>query len=228
MKRLLLVLASTLLFSCNAPQEDFSPIYTQAAATIGAEITLTADSLPSQTLTSPTLPSPTEIPKLFPTAVENPVYLPRPSQTQALAEAPTFEPIQPPTNTSSPAVMVLAGIEGASCIPANSAQTGTVVDVIDGDTIRVLLDDDGLIYSVRYIGMDTPEDTSYVEYFGPEATQRNREMVAFKKVTMIKDVPEKDRYGRLLRYIIVDNIFVNHQLVAEGCANTASYPPDTS
>jgi micrococcal nuclease len=33
-------------------------------------------------------------------------------------------------------------------------------------------------------------------------------------------------YGRLLRYVIVDGLFINYELVAQGYANTASYPPD--
>jgi micrococcal nuclease len=101
-----------------------------------------------------------------------------------------------------------------------------VVDVIDGDTIKVLLDVDGQTYSVRYIGMDTPENTSQIEYFGLEATAKNSELVYGKTVTLIKDVSETDRYGRLLRYVIAENIFVNYELVAQGYANTASYPPD--
>lgn len=219
MKRLLLALASTLLFSCNAPQqEDISTIYTQAAATIGAEITFTAASLPSPTFLS------TEAPTLLP--LPSPTQPSTESSTLLLLSSPTLELTQPPTNIVSSSAMVLDEITGASCIPANALQTGTVVDVIDGDTIKVLLDDDGLIYSTRYIGMNTPEDTSQIEYFGPEATRRNRELVAFKKVTLVKDVSEKDRFGRLLRYIIADNVFVNHQLVVEGFANTASYPPD--
>lgn len=105
-------------------------------------------------------------------------------------------------------------------------QTGIVVDVVDGDTIKVLLDADGRTYSVRYIGMDTPENTSQVEYFGPEATAKNSELVYGKTVILIKDVSETDRYGRLLRYVIAGNVFINYELVAQGYANTASYPPD--
>jgi endonuclease YncB( thermonuclease family) len=103
-----------------------------------------------------------------------------------------------------------------------------VVNVVDGDTIMVLLDQDGKTYTVRYIGMDTPENTSQVEYFGPEATAKNIELVYGKAVMLIKDVSETDRYNRLLRYVLVDDIFVNFELVAQGYANTASYPPDTS
>ena len=153
-------------------------------------------------------------------------------QTQA-ASSPTLEPtftslptateVLPPPPTATEA---LIPVTGASCIPDNPPQTGKVVDVVDGDTIKVLLDADGKTYSVRYIGMDTPENTGQVEYFGPEATAKNSELVYGKTVTLIKDVSETDRYGRLLRYIIADGVFVNYELVAQGYANTASYPPD--
>lgn len=115
---------------------------------------------------------------------------------------------------------------GASCIPNNTLQTGKVVDVVDGDTIKVLLDQDGQTYTVRYIGIDTPESTTQIEYFGAEASAKNAELVYGKIVTLIKDVSETDIYGRLLRYVLVDNIFVNYELVAQGYANTASFPPD--
>jgi endonuclease YncB( thermonuclease family) len=130
-----------------------------------------------------------------------------------------------PTETETEAVIP---VTGADCIPANPPQTGRVVEVVDGDTIKVLLDADGKTYSVRYIGMDTPENTSQVEYFGPEATARNNELVTGKTVSLYKDVSETDRYGRLLRYVIADNIFVNYELVAQGYANTASFPPDVA
>jgi micrococcal nuclease len=155
-------------------------------------------------------------------------------QTQA-ASSPTLEPtftslptaaeVLPPPPTATEA---LIPVTGASCIPDNPPQTGKVVDVVDGDTIKVLLDADGMTYSVRYIGMDTPEDTSQVEYFGPEATAKNSQLVYGKNVTIIKDVSETDRYDRLLRYVIADNLFVNYELVAQGYANTASYPPDVA
>jgi endonuclease YncB( thermonuclease family) len=152
------------------------------------------------------------------------------------AQSPTPEntPTDLPTETQAPTLTAttqpsqFAAAPGASCIPNNPPQTGRVVDVVDGDTIKVLLDQDGKTYSVRYIGMDTPENTSQVEYFGAEATAKNAEMVYGKTVALIKDVSETDRYYRLLRYVLVDNVFVNYELVAQGYANTASYPPDTS
>ena len=131
-----------------------------------------------------------------------------------------------PTDTPQPLPTQTVPISNASCIPNNPPQTGKVVEVVDGDTIKVLLDQDGITYPVRYIGMDTPENTSQVEYFGAEASTKNSEMVLGKTVTLIKDVSETDKYNRLLRYVLVDDIFVNYELVAQGYANTVSYPPD--
>lgn len=157
------------------------------------------------------------------------------SQKTQAASSPTLEPTFTPYPTTtdvlpppSAATEVLIPVTGADCIPDNPPQTGKVVDVVDGDTIKVLLDEDGMTYSVRYIGMDTPEDTSQIEYFRPEATAKNSELVYGKNVTMIKDVSETDRYGRLLRYVIADNLFVNYELVAQGYAKAASYPPDVA
>jgi len=50
--------------------------------------------------------------------------------------------------------------------------------------------------------------------------------VAGKQATLIKDVSETDRYERLLRYVIVDDVFVNFELVLQGFAKAALYPPD--
>jgi micrococcal nuclease len=146
-----------------------------------------------------------------------------PEPTSAPSPFATDTGIALPTSTE-----VVIPVTGADCIPDNPPQTGVVVDVVDGDTIKVLLDEDGQTYSVRYIGMDTPENTGQVEYFGPEATAKNAELVYGKSVTLIKDVSETDQYGRLLRYIIADGVFVNYELVAQGYANTASFPPDVA
>jgi len=45
-------------------------------------------------------------------------------------------------------------------------------------------------------------------------------------VKLVKDVSETDRYGRLLRYVYVGDVFVNRALVAEGFAEAVLYRPD--
>lgn len=99
-----------------------------------------------------------------------------------------------------------------------------VTKVIDGDTIGI---EGGS--RVRYIGIDTPETvdpSSIVQCYGKEASNKNRELVEGKQVRLEKDVSETDRYGRLLRYVYVGDIFVNDYLVRQGFASASSYPPD--
>jgi micrococcal nuclease len=106
--------------------------------------------------------------------------------------------------------------------------TAEVVQVVDGDTIRVRID--GKIESVRYTGIDTPEPYRYDEpaCFSQEASQRNRELVAGKIVELVSDELDRDTYDRLLRYVYLDGEFINEVLVQEGYADTLAIPPNTS
>jgi formylglycine-generating enzyme required for sulfatase activity/endonuclease YncB( thermonuclease family) len=103
-----------------------------------------------------------------------------------------------------------------------------VVDVVDGDTIKVEID--GETYTLRYIGIDTPETVQPgkpVEWMGLEATAANLALVGGKAVYLEKDVSETDRLGRLLRYVyLADGTLVNAELVRLGYAVSSSYPPD--
>lgn len=112
-----------------------------------------------------------------------------------------------------------------------SADAAIVIRVIDGDTIELATGE-----KVRYIGIDTPETKAPgkpIECYGPEASQKNIELVEGKEVRLVKDVSDTDRYGRLLRYVYLPTessestgIFVNEILVKEGFAHASSYPPD--
>lgn len=99
-----------------------------------------------------------------------------------------------------------------------------VTRVIDGDTIEI---EGG--QRVRYIGIDTPETVDPrkpVQCFGVEASNKNKDLVSGKRVRLEKDVSETDKYNRLLRYVYIDNLFVNLELVKEGYAYSSTYPPD--
>ena len=102
-----------------------------------------------------------------------------------------------------------------------------VTRVIDGDTIEV--DYFGERRRVRYIGIDTPETvhpSRPVECFGTEAAARNHQLVANQLVRLERDITDTDKYNRLLRYVYVDEVFINERLVAEGYATVFTYPPD--
>lgn len=108
-------------------------------------------------------------------------------------------------------------------------ETATVTRIIDGDTIEVLLN--GESERVRYIGIDTPESVDPrrdPECFGSEAAKENERLVLGKTVRLKKDVSERDRYGRLLRFVYVDTTLINEVLVEEGYATAATFPPDVS
>lgn len=102
-----------------------------------------------------------------------------------------------------------------------------VLRVVDGDTIHVLLD--GQDYTVRYIGIDTPETVDprrEVQCFGPEASAENKRLVEGKVVGLEKDVSETDRFGRLLRYVYLGQVMANEALVRNGYAQVSTFPPD--
>ncbi len=104
-------------------------------------------------------------------------------------------------------------------------QLARVVEVVDGDTIRVVID--GVEYSIRYIGIDAPEVQNN-EWYGSDAKDANADLVSGKDVLLEKDVSDTDQYGRLLRYVyLVDGTFVNAELVLLGVAESRAYPPDT-
>lgn len=100
-----------------------------------------------------------------------------------------------------------------------------VARVVDGDTIQL---DNG--EKVRYIGVDTPETKhprKPVEYFGKEASAKNKNLVGGKKVRLEFDVQKRDRYRRLLAYVYLDDgTFVNAELVSLGYAKVWTIPPN--
>ena len=98
-----------------------------------------------------------------------------------------------------------------------------VTRVVDGDTVVVGEN------KLRLIGIDSPElETEKLkgECFAMEAKERLRELVEGKEIRLEKDVSEKDKYDRLLRYVYIGEENINETLVREGFAKLATYPPD--
>lgn len=105
-----------------------------------------------------------------------------------------------------------------------AGKTYLVKRIIDGDTIELEGGE-----RVRYIGIDTPETVNpgkLVQCFGKEASRANRELVEGKLVKLEKDISNRDKYGRLLRYVYQEDKFVNLELVRNGYAYAFTYPPD--
>jgi len=103
-----------------------------------------------------------------------------------------------------------------------------VVRIVDAETIEV----EAAVgrATVRYIGVDAPETAaldSTVGCFGREASNRNKELVEARTVFLERDESETDEFGRLLRYVYLeDSQMVNELLIAEGFALASRSPPD--
>jgi len=100
----------------------------------------------------------------------------------------------------------------------SGSKTVSVIEIIDGDTIVI---EGG--YHLRYIGIDSPEID---EYYYLEAKQMCAELIDGKKVRLKAGITDKDKYGRLLRYVYADDVFINAEMVRQGCAWAKAYPPD--
>jgi len=141
------------------------------------------------------------------------------------------------------ALLVAAAFAAVAPHPpaAPTPSTGSVVFVVDGDTIHVQLG--GRVEKVRYIGVNAPEipHPRHRAHGGPRRTngyfphttaageaarQINLELVGGKSVRLEFDHRRRDEYRRLLAYVWVGDVMINAELVRRGYAEVMSVPPD--
>jgi micrococcal nuclease len=109
-----------------------------------------------------------------------------------------------------------------------TVMTARVIEVIDGDTIDVVIGTSTKTTRVRYIGIDTPEPYAETEPAcgSYDASERNKELVDKQIITLVPGTQAYDTYGRLLAYVYVGGTFVNESLVSEGFAKVMMIPPN--
>ena len=114
----------------------------------------------------------------------------------------------------------------AQATEAQVQEAVSVAGVTDGDTFST---QDGRL--VRLLGLDAPEvyrEGLGTEYYSAEATQALRSLVEGHSVLLWRDTEDCDQYGRLLRYIFLeDGAFVNWYLVRYGFAQALDLPPNS-
>ena len=120
-------------------------------------------------------------------------------------------------------------LTGGGAAPFSS---GTVVRVVDGDTI-IVRGPGGRTEDVRLIGIDTPETVDPrrpVGCYGPEASAFAKHLLTGRRVILRYDHETKDRYGRFLAYVWLTHPteFVNGRLVELGYARAYQFPPNTA
>jgi len=108
--------------------------------------------------------------------------------------------------------------------------TAEVIATIDGDTLVIRIE--GRKETVRLIGVDAPETvhpTKPVQCHGPEASAHLADVLPRgTRVSVARDAEARDRYGRLLAYVVreSDGLFVNLDLVTGGWATTLAIEPN--
>ena len=143
------------------------------------------------------------------------------SPTPAIQPTVTVTPAPIPTLTPPPEIPPIAE---AACIPTViQGEFAMVSKVVDGHTIDVLIA--GGNFRIRYIGVDAPEVGE--PYFNLAAGQ-NAGLVEGETVTLVRDVSHTDVEGRLLRYVLSGNQFVNYELVRQGFAMASTNSPDVA
>jgi micrococcal nuclease len=142
-------------------------------------------------------------------------------------------------------VLVLASAiyMGVKALPFPKAaaakdEFSVVSRVVDGDTLKLANND-----RVRLIGVDTPEvhysdkllrdarksrkDIKEIQEMGKKASEFTKALCDGKRVRLEYDVEKRDRYGRLLAYVYLeDGTFVNAKILEEGYGQVMTIPPN--
>lgn len=140
-------------------------------------------------------------------------------QVQTTSPAAKTIDTQPLSNTST------APVQQPTSEPTITLYT--VASVIDGDTLKITMN--GKLETLRLIGMDTPETVDPrkpVQCFGKEASNKAKELLAGKKISIETDPSqgERDKYGRLLVYVRrSDGLFYNQYMIEQGYAHEYTY-----
>ena len=104
-----------------------------------------------------------------------------------------------------------------------------VISVTDGDTFEINYN--GTKEKVRLIGVDTPEsvhpNSKKNNEYGKQASNYTKNLLERKVVKLEFDVSPRDKYGRLLAYVYLENgEMLNKKLLKKGYAQVATYPPN--
>lgn len=169
---------------------------------------------------SPTLPSGLVLPPAETDVLPTAPLEPTPINTPVVP--PTGTPSTTPAPTDTPLPAAAEG-EGTPP-PPPTFQEAQVLEVIDGDTIRVSLD--GTEYTVDYLLIDTPETTDPAQLFGPEAADFNRVLLEGKTVRLEEDASRIGPDGHLLRYVWFGELLVNEEILRQGLAKVVPSPTD--
>jgi len=155
--------------------------------------------------------------------------IPRAATVILPTPAPTLAPSPVSTRVMPLRVITRIPTDAVSPTPTSipDEALGLVVGVLDGSTIRVVLEGDSMRHSylVRYVGIEAPPNDEENPW-GVVSYETNRKMTGMKVVRLVRDQTNFDEEGRLLRYVYVADRLMNTWLVEQGLARTNIATPD--
>jgi micrococcal nuclease len=97
-------------------------------------------------------------------------------------------------------------------VSISNASIVKVSRVIDGDTFETSEGE-----KVRMIGINAPEIS---DFYGEQAKNYLIRLILNKKIELVSDnfSSDRDRYGRLLRYVKLEGVDINQKMIADGYA----------
>lgn len=138
---------------------------------------------------------------------------------------PSFqqEDIKPRVSLQQDEITASTSSKGPAFVIPTEQVPVTLVDTVDGDTIKVRVK--GKTETVRYLLIDTPESKKpdmCVQPYSKEAFYRNDKLVKSGTLTIEYEQGDiRDAYGRLLAYVYVEGQSVQETLLKDGSARVA-------
>jgi micrococcal nuclease len=93
---------------------------------------------------------------------------------------------------------------------SSTEPTITCTAVIDGDTFRLETGQ-----KVRLIGIDAPE---LLQPGGDKSREYLAHLILGKNITLEKGYQDRDKYSRLLRFVYIDDVCINEEMIRQGYA----------
>jgi micrococcal nuclease len=96
------------------------------------------------------------------------------------------------------------------------ADTISSVEIIDGDTFRLTTGD-----TVRLIGIDAPELS---QPGGVLSREYLAQLLLSKPITLERGSEDRDKYNRLLRFVYINDLCINEEMIRQGYAEARYLP----
>lgn len=98
----------------------------------------------------------------------------------------------------------------------------TFYECIDGDTAKFNMNNETI--KVRFLAVDTPENTNNKEYYGDEASKYTCNLLKqADKITLEFDSnsDKKDKYDRYLAWVWIDDVLIQDLIISNGYGEVA-------